>query len=139
MWEIAAQFGIPAGFELVIILIIIAILLLFGPQKIPELARGLGKALGEFRRGKAELEKEVSTEISAMNAKDARQRIERTATSLGVATSGRSESQIKLDIARAVDKASDDQVAAAAQSMGVYSKDADVQRLKEQIIKALNV
>jgi hypothetical protein len=47
--------------------------------------------------------------------------------------------ELKLDIARAVDKARDDQVVSAAQAMGVYSSGADVVRLKEQIIKALNV
>jgi|GEM_PF-358513 len=139
MWDIAAQFGLPGGFEWIIILIIIAILLLFGPQKIPELARGLGRALGEFRRGKAELEREVSAEIAAADTRDQRLRVEKTASALGIQTAGRSESQIKLDIARAVDKVPDDQVVAAAQVMGVYTKDADVQRLKEKIIKALNV
>jgi len=34
--------------ELIIILLII--LLLFGPRKLPELARGLGEAVREFRR-----------------------------------------------------------------------------------------
>ena len=34
-----------------LILIVVAILLLFGARKIPELARSLGKARGEFQRG----------------------------------------------------------------------------------------
>src|SRR5213083_2636895 len=130
---------LPTGFEYVILLIIIGILLLFGPQKLPELARGLGRALGEFRRGKMEIERQISDEINAMDVKDMRSRVEKAAGALAIPTSGRSELQLKLDIARAVDKAGDDQVIAAAQAVGVYSSGADTQRLREQIIKSLNV
>src|SRR5437762_6445903 len=127
------------GIEWVVILIIIAVLLLFGPSKLPELARGVGRALGEFRRGKMEVERQISDEINAMDVKDMRSRVEKAAGALAIPTSGRSELQLKLDIARAVDKAGDDQVIAAAQAVGVYSSGADMQRLREQIIKALNV
>jgi sec-independent protein translocase protein TatA len=130
---------LPGGFEWIIILIIIAILLLFGPQKLPELARGVGRALGEFRRGKMEVEKQISEELSEMDVKASRAKIEKAASILGVPSSGRSEIQMKLEIARAVDSATDEQVASAAQALGVYSSGADVTRLKEQMIKALNV
>jgi TatA/E family protein of Tat protein translocase len=33
--------------------------LLFGANKLPQLARGLGKSLGEFKKAKEEFEKEV--------------------------------------------------------------------------------
>jgi len=134
---LAAQ--LPGGFEWIIILIIIAVLLLFGPQKLPELARGIGRALGEFRRGKMEVERQISSEISDMEVRDTRARVEKAATALRLPTTGRSEMQLKLDIARAVDKAPDDEVISAAQAVGVYSSGADVQRLREQIVKALNV
>jgi len=127
------------GIEWVVILIIIAVLLLFGPSKLPELARGVGRALGEFRRGKMQIEREISTELSQLDTQDLRIRVEKAAGALGLSASGRSEMELKLDIARAVDKARDDQVVSAAQAMGVYSTGADVIRLKEQIIKALNV
>ena len=127
------------GIEWVVILIIIAVLLLFGPSKLPELARGVGRALGEFRRGKMQIEREISTELSQLDTRDLRMRVEKAAGALGLSASGRSEMELKLDIARAVDKARDDQVVSAAQAMGVYSSGADVIRLKEQVIKALNV
>jgi sec-independent protein translocase protein TatA len=38
--------------ELMIILVIV--LLLFGAQKLPELARGLGKSVSEFKKGQDE-------------------------------------------------------------------------------------
>src|SRR5947208_1674493 len=127
------------GIEWVVILIIIAVLLLFGPSKLPELARGVGRALGEFRRGKMEVERQISDEINAMDVKDMRSRVEKAAGALAIPTSGRSELQLKLDIARAVDKAPDDQVIAAAQAVGVYGRGAHTQRLREHIIKSLDV
>ena len=43
------SFGLPE-----IILILLAVIILFGGKKIPELARGLGKSLSEFKKGKNE-------------------------------------------------------------------------------------
>jgi len=37
-----------------ILLVLIGILILFGAKKLPDLARALGKSLGEFKKGKAE-------------------------------------------------------------------------------------
>lgn len=45
------------------IMIFAAILLLFGASKLPELARSMGKATGEFKKAKIESEKEIK-EIS---------------------------------------------------------------------------
>lgn len=41
------------------IVIFLAILLLFGGKKIPELMRGLGKGISEFKKGKKEVEKDL--------------------------------------------------------------------------------
>jgi len=49
--------------ELIVILAII--MLLFGASKIPELARSLGKAKGEFKKGIDEGEEEEVTEKQA--------------------------------------------------------------------------
>jgi sec-independent protein translocase protein TatA len=40
------NFGLP---EILVVLVIV--LLLFGGKRLPELARGMGKALSEFRKG----------------------------------------------------------------------------------------
>jgi sec-independent protein translocase protein TatA len=42
-----------------IILIVLVVLLLFGAKKIPELARGLGKGMSEFKKGLKDVEKEI--------------------------------------------------------------------------------
>ena len=34
-----------------IFILVVVVLVLFGPNKLPELGKSLGKALGEFRRG----------------------------------------------------------------------------------------
>ena len=42
-----------------IAVIFVVILLLFGAKKIPELARGLGKSMGEFKKAREEFEREI--------------------------------------------------------------------------------
>ena len=44
-----------------IILIVLALLLLFGGKKIPELMRGLGKGVKEFKEGKDGLDSDTNT------------------------------------------------------------------------------
>ena len=41
------------------ILIFLVVLLLFGAKKLPQLARGLGKSMGEFKKAKTEFEDEI--------------------------------------------------------------------------------
>jgi len=43
-----------------IIIIFIFILLLFGAKKIPEIARGLGKGLNEFKKAANDIKKEIN-------------------------------------------------------------------------------
>ncbi len=44
-----------------IVLIMLVIILIFGGKKIPELARGLGKGLREFKKTTREIKDEVDT------------------------------------------------------------------------------
>lgn len=41
------------------VLIALVILLLFGAKKLPELARGIGKSMGEFKKAKEDFEEEI--------------------------------------------------------------------------------
>lgn len=45
-----------------IIIIALVILLLFGGKKIPELMRGLGKGVSQFKKGMKDIEEEITTE-----------------------------------------------------------------------------
>lgn len=51
-----------SGQEIFIILIIV--LLLFGAKKIPELARGLGKGMKEFKKATEDIKKEINDSSS---------------------------------------------------------------------------
>lgn len=42
------------------IMIFVVILLLFGAKKLPELARGVGKSMGEFKKAREEFEREIT-------------------------------------------------------------------------------
>lgn len=42
------------------IAIIFVLLLLFGAKKLPELARGIGKSMGEFKKAKNDFEHEIT-------------------------------------------------------------------------------
>ncbi|MBC7451843.1 MAG: twin-arginine translocase TatA/TatE family subunit [Cytophagales bacterium] len=46
-----------------IALIMFAVVLLFGAKKIPELARGLGKGIREFKDASSEVKSEISKSI----------------------------------------------------------------------------
>ena len=54
---ITLQIGIPGGPELLIILLIAV--LLFGANKLPKLARSSGQAMGEFQKGREEIDQEL--------------------------------------------------------------------------------
>lgn len=45
-----------------IALITLAILLIFGGKKIPELMRGLGKGVSEFKKGMKDIEEQINEE-----------------------------------------------------------------------------
>jgi TatA/E family protein of Tat protein translocase len=62
-------FGIPSGQDLIILLVIV--LVLFGAKRLPELARGLGQSVNEFKKAKDEFDKEVAKPSSTSTASPA--------------------------------------------------------------------
>lgn len=63
--------GIP---ELVMIFIVA--LLLFGPRKLPEIGRTVGKALSEFRRASNDLKRTLEDEVAAEDLRAAHREIQ---------------------------------------------------------------
>jgi len=59
--------GIPGGWEL--ILIVGVVLLLFGGKKIPELAKGLGKGIKDFKQAVNEDDESVVEKAKEIEAK----------------------------------------------------------------------
>jgi sec-independent protein translocase protein TatA len=59
--------GMPGGSEW--ILIVLAVLILFGGRKIPEFMRGLGKGIREFNDAKENVKKEIEEGINEKEVK----------------------------------------------------------------------
>ena len=55
------------------IFILFIVVLLFGAKKIPELARGVGQSLGEFKKAREESERESSKVESELKDKEGNQ------------------------------------------------------------------
>jgi TatA/E family protein of Tat protein translocase len=68
--------GMP---ELVIILVIA--LIIFGPRKLPELGRSLGRSLGEFKKASNELRSTLEEEVRVEEQKEQRTKMEAEQTS----------------------------------------------------------
>ena len=47
------------------LLIVIIVFLVFGPEKVPEVGRALGRAMREFRKAMAEIERSVDEQAAA--------------------------------------------------------------------------
>lgn len=65
------------GFQELIIIFSIA-LLIFGPKKLPEVGRSIGKALREFRRTSDEIKEKIEEEIQADEFRAIKKDIEHT-------------------------------------------------------------
>ena len=92
------------GYEWLIVLGILLVVFLWGPQKLPELARSVGLAKKEFEKTKSEITSIATTSTASTGTgEDA---LITAAKSIGVPTEGRTREQIAKDIAdRATNKA----------------------------------
>lgn len=61
--------GSIGGTELLVIMVIA--LLIFGPRKLPELGRSIGKGLSEFKRASNDLKRSLEDELDAEDRKPA--------------------------------------------------------------------
>lgn len=62
-----AIFGGLGGWE--ILLILMVLLIFFGAKKIPELARGLGKGIKEFKNATNEIKEEIEEGVKDLDTK----------------------------------------------------------------------
>jgi len=60
--------GMPGWPETIFIVLIV--ILLFGAKKLPELARGIGQSLGEFKKARDEFEREVHKSTADLKIKE---------------------------------------------------------------------
>jgi len=83
----------------IIIGVIVIAIFLWGPQKIPELARGLGQAKREFDKASHEVEDSVNFSTPAPSPpKTGDQVLVETARGLGISTEGKSREQLSQEI-----------------------------------------
>ena len=98
------MFGTVGPTELILIIIAIAILLIWGPTKIPGLARAIGEAIREFKRGVRGITEEVKvSENEVETYKKAKQTLDtgkilELAKKLGIPTEGKDINQIIEEI-----------------------------------------
>lgn len=64
------------GFPELLVIMIIA-LLIFGPKKLPEVGRSIGKALREFRKTSDEIKEKIEEEIQAAEFKDIKEDLDK--------------------------------------------------------------
>ncbi len=83
------------GFPEMLLIAIVA-LFLFGPDKIPEMARSLGKAMGEFRKAQMEAENELKKTNEPMNEKDTK--IHNLAIEMGLDVKNKTSEQLVEEI-----------------------------------------
>ena len=62
------MFGSIGGTELLVIMVIA--LLIFGPRKLPELGKSIGKGLSEFKRASNDLKRSLEEELSLEERND---------------------------------------------------------------------
>jgi TatA/E family protein of Tat protein translocase len=56
---------VPFGLQPIhLVVIFVVALLIFGPRRLPEIGRGVGKAINEFRKGTLEMTESLKDEIS---------------------------------------------------------------------------
>ncbi len=120
-----------------IILIFIVVILLFGAKKIPELARGIGRAVGEFKRGKTEIEREIA-DASFTSPAAANGGVTEAASELGLLVEGRSEDELKKRIAEEIPKRDGPSVVTVAKALRINVEGVGVEDLRKQIMGAVS-
>ncbi len=91
------------GWEWIIIGIVAVVIILWGPAKIPEFAKALGRAKGEFEKASKEFQNPtttINTSTPAVRTKE--EVLFETARNLGIATEGKTKEQISKEISERV-------------------------------------
>ena len=83
------------GYEWLIVVGILLVVFLWGPQKLPELARSIGLAKKEFDKAA----KEVTSPTGSTSPESPTDQLIVAAKSLGISTEGKTKEQIAKEIA----------------------------------------
>lgn len=86
-----------------LLLVFFIILLLFGATKLPELARSMGKSMGEFKKAQKESEQSLK-ELEKGEPSQEKSKIQQTAENLGISIEGKTDDQLLEEIEKATEK-----------------------------------
>ncbi|MCZ6725311.1 MAG: twin-arginine translocase TatA/TatE family subunit [Thaumarchaeota archaeon] len=96
---------IPQGMEIIIIGIVI-IVLIFGAKKIPDIAKSLGRAGGEFKKGKQEADKEAKDaaleDEKPESSEKEHDKLLNVAKGLGITVEGKNDEVLRKEIEKAL-------------------------------------
>ncbi|MDI9645392.1 MAG: twin-arginine translocase TatA/TatE family subunit [Archaeoglobales archaeon] len=89
------------------VMILLVILLLFGASKLPEVARSLGKSVGEFKKAQKEAEMELrefekQIREGKYQSKERREKLEKIAKDLGIDPEGKSDDELLEEVNKAI-------------------------------------
>lgn len=88
-------------------IVLVAGIFLVGTDKIPELARNLGKAIGQFQKSKSDFEREVKSysdfETTAPSKSLSKFELQKSAAALGIDSTTKTEDQLRESIKRKLD------------------------------------
>ncbi len=90
------QFG-PIGWSELLLIILIA-LLLFGPRKLPELARSMGDAINEFRKASSGITTSGEEEKKEKSESKKSNEIRQLALNLGIDVTGKTDEELMEEI-----------------------------------------
>jgi sec-independent protein translocase protein TatA len=88
-----------SGWEWIIIGVVAIVIIMWGPAKIPELAKALGKAKGEFDKASKEFQEAATTTANAPKIRSNDEILLETAHNLSITTDGKTREQISAEIA----------------------------------------
>jgi len=87
------------GYEWLIVVAILLVVFLWGPQKLPELAKSIGLAKKEFDKAVKEGSSQVQSVTSSTTPTESTDPLIVAAKSLGINTEGKTKEQIAKEIA----------------------------------------
>jgi sec-independent protein translocase protein TatA len=87
------------GWEWIIIGVVAVVIIMWGPSKIPEFAKALGRAKGEFEKASKEFQTAATTTTNTPTVRSNDEILLETARNLGIATDGKTREQISAEIA----------------------------------------
>ena len=87
------------------VIIMIALVLLLGPSRLPQFSRALGKAAGEYDKAKQTIRREMEQVSNPINfpavrgaVNSEREKLELIASSLGISSAGMSDEELRATI-----------------------------------------